>query len=157
MRWEAPDGTVWASKFEFEVFLGYQRAGIKVRKTTEHDSVRYTRPVRGGVCTKCTAREVVSEHRYTPDLLVVQETPGGAAEQVAEAGDYCLEAKGYLRAERRSLLRALCKERRDLRLRLLVQRDYRVTKSLTLTEWARKYLRIPVAVWTGQFPIQWKE
>lgn len=150
MRWLAPDGVIWDSKFECEVFNAYGRAGIKVRKTDESDSVAYTRPVRNGLCTQCSAREVVSEHTYTPDLHAVPEKAGTAS--LDNEQPYYLEAKGYLRAERRSLLRALCKARPDLRLRLLVQRDYKVTAKLTISEWARKYLRIPVAVWTGKPP-----
>lgn len=149
MRWQAPDGTVWDSKFEYEVFLGLSgRTGYRVRKTAESDSVCYTRPIRNGACTRCPSREVVSEHTYTPDLHIVQEDSSKRG-AVGEAESYYVEAKGYLRADRRSLLRALCKARPDLHLRLLVQRDYRVSARLTITEWARKFLKIPVAIWPG--------
>ena len=157
MRWRAPDGTEWDSRFEYEVFLAYTAAGFQTRKATEQDCVTYSRPVRNGVCRKCGALEVATQHRYTPDLFVIPPHAGKRG-GMAQLGPFSLEVKGYLRAERRSLLRALCKAQPNLHLRLLVQRDYQVTKSLSLTEWARKFLHIPVAVWTGQppSPAEWR-
>lgn len=154
MRWEV-DGEIWASRFEYEVYDAYRRAGYQVRKTTEQDRVAYTRPVRNGLCLQCGVREVASEHTYTADLSVV---PKADRQQphLDDGRPYLLEAKGYLRAERRSLLRALCKARPDLRLRLLVQRDYKVTSKLTITEWAAKYCKIPVAVFDGRPVTEWR-
>jgi hypothetical protein len=155
MRWKTPDGVVWDSRFEAEVFDGYGRAGYQVRQTTEHDRVLYTRGVRNGLCGKCGSAEVATSHSYQADLSILPKD-GGQQPSLDDGGAYLLEVKGYIRAERRSLLRALLKARPDLRLRLLVQRDYKVTKSLSLTDWAVKYLRIPVAVWTGQPPTTWR-
>lgn len=150
MRWSAPDGTEWDSKFEYAVFLGYKEAGLDVRRTTEQDSLFYTRPVRNGACTKCDSCEVVSRHRYTPDLYAGSKDD--RQRSGLQAPGYYVEAKGYLRAEQRSLLRALRKARPDVDLRLIVQRDYKVTSKLTITEWARKYLRVRAVVWTGRVP-----
>lgn len=150
MRWLAPDGTEWDSKFEYEIFLAYEKEGKSARRTTEQDSLLFTRPVRNGACTECESCTVVSRHRYTPDLYVGAEDNrefGGL-----QATSYYVEAKGYLRAEQRSLLRSLRKARPDVDLRLIVQRDYKVTKSLTITEWARKYLRVRAVVWAGRVP-----
>lgn len=152
MRWLAPDGTEWDSCFEYEVFLAYQKAGINVRRTTEQDSLFFSRPVRNGVCEKCGACDVVSRHRYTPDLHASAEDNrerGGL-----EAPGYLIETKGYLRAEQRSLLRALRKARPDVDLRAIVQRDYKVGKG-TICAWFRKYLKMPCVVWQGEVP-EWQ-
>ncbi len=156
MRWLAPDGTEWDSKFEYEIFLTYQKAGMHVRRTTEQDSLLFTRPVRNGACTECCSSEVVSRHTYTPDLFVSDaiDRRQGPESALPTAG-YYIEAKGYLRAEQRSLLRALRKARPDVDLRVIVQRDYKVTKSLTITEWVRKYLRARVAVWHSGVTPTW--
>jgi hypothetical protein len=149
MRWMAPDGTEWDSKFEYEVFLTYQKAGLNVRRTTEQDSLLYTRAVRNGACTKCGSCEVVSRHSYTPDLHVSAEDnreQGGL-----QATSHYEEVKGYLRAEQRSLLRALRKARPDVDLRAVVQKDYKVGKG-TVCQWFRKYLKMPCVVWTGEVP-----
>jgi len=154
MRWLAPDGTEWDSKFEYEIFLTYQKVGLSVRRTNEQDRLLFTRPVRNGACTECDSCSVVSRHYYTPDIYV------GAADDRERSGlqatGYYVEAKGYLRAEQRSLLRSLRKARPDVDLRLIVQRDYKVTSKLTITEWARKYLRVRAHVWNGTVPA-WDE
>lgn len=151
MRWLAPDGTVWASRFEYGVFLGYKAAGYEVRKCGAEDSVSYQRSVRNGVCGECGSARVATAHSYTPDLSV-DPKDGGQRKPVGDVGPYVVECKGYLRGDRRSLLRALRKARPDMPLRLIVQRDYPVTKSLSIVEWARKFLKLPVAVWTGEPP-----
>lgn len=148
MRWEAPDGTIWASRFEYGVFLGYRRAGIAVRKCGEQDRVDYTSPVRNATCGECGASSVATAHGYTPDLFIDQKEHR-QRKILGDAETYFAECKGYLRGDRRSLLRALCKARPDLRLRFIIERDYKVTKQLTIAEWITKYLRRPVAVWTG--------
>lgn len=156
MRWEA-EGEVWDSRFEYEVFRGYRDAGWTVRRCTEADSLTYTRPVRNGVCGKCNSEEVASRHSYQPDLFV---SPGPAQQgrkgstAVDEPAGYFVEAKGYLRADRRSLLRALRKARPDVDLRLVCQRDYRVSAKHSLISWARTFLKCPAAVWTGG-PPEW--
>lgn len=152
MRWLAPDGTEWDSRFEYEVFLAYKQSGARVRRCGPEDRVSYTRPVRNAVCRGCTSADVVTTHIYTPDLFVDQDGHEGQE----AGGPFVIECKGYLRADRRSLLRALCKARPDMRLRLIVQRDYPINKrGTTITEWARKFLRIPVAVWSGT-PPNWR-
>lgn len=148
MRWLAPDGVEWDSRFEYEVFRAHEQAGLRVRRCGPEDRVSYTRPVRNAVCGGCGSARVVTTHIYTPDLSV---DPDEGLD-----GTYVVECKGYLRAERRSLLRALVKARPDLRLRLIVQRDYPINKrGTTITEWARKFLKVPVAVWRGT-PPDWR-
>lgn len=149
MRWLSPDGVVWSSKFEYSVFVALKEQGYNVRKTGPEDSMAYTSTIKGGICSQCGSRAVAQEHRYTPDLFVDTTGRTGAASS-ANAG-YYIEAKGYLRAERRSLLRAFRKEKPACDLRLVVQRDYKVGKS-TLTGWATKFLKVPVHVWDGKIP-----
>jgi hypothetical protein len=92
---------------------------------------------------------VVQEHIYTPDLFNVPNVPGAS-----DSSGYYIEAKGYLRAEGRSLLRSFRKSRPDIDLRLVVERDYKVGKG-SLTSWASKYLKVPVHVWDGSLPKDW--
>lgn len=152
MRWQDPEGNVWASRFEYEVYLGVKASGRTVRRTTPEDSMAYTSSIKGGVCTECLSRAVAQEHRYTPDLYV--DTSGRIGTEATGNAGYYLEAKGYLRSERRSLLRAFRKARPDCDLRLVVQSDYRVGKG-SLTSWAEKYLKVKVHVWNGTLPEGW--
>jgi hypothetical protein len=164
MRWMV-DGTEYDSRFEYEVLTALSKQGnVNVRRTSEHDSIPYTRVVRQGVCSKCGSDCVVSTHSYTADAYVSAiadakggDNAGGSGQPASavEAPGYYAEVKGYLRADRRSLLRALRKARPDVDLRFIVQRDYRVTKSLYLTEWIRKYLKCPVVVYKPGVPISW--
>lgn len=162
MRWQSPDGAIWASRFEYGVYSKLRELGHDVRRTSPEDRISYTHPVRGGLCTQCNSHEVVTERHYTPDLFVVPRAGQGAGR--GDAGDptaasrgYYIEAKGYLRADGRSLLRSLRKARPDIDLRILAQRDYKVGKS-TFTGWVTKFLKIPVHVWTtdGKLPEEWK-
>lgn len=149
MRWQSPDGTVWASRFEYDVFSTLMSKGYNVERTTESDSLAYTAAVRNGECTKCASREVVTRRHYTPDILVHPKPDGGG-----KTGSYYIEAKGYLRADRRSLLRSFRKARPDVDFRLIIQKDYRVGKRL-LSDWVKSFLKIPVHVWNGKIPEDW--
>lgn len=151
MRWQDTEGNTWASRFEYSVYKTLKEQGYNVRRTTPEDSKTYTSTIKGGECLQCHSGRVVQNHRYTPDLFV--DTTGG--EREAGSAGYYIEAKGYLRAERRSLLRAFRKERQDVDIRLVVERDYKVGKS-TLVGWATKYLKVPVIVWKGNLPEEWK-
>jgi len=160
MRWEAPDGSVWASRFEYEVYRGLKESGVAVRRTDEQDRLFYSRPIRKGTCAACGSSNVVSRHSYCPDLFVSTQQPderrSGQSAAVPAAG-YYIEAKGFFRADRRSLLRSLRKARPDVDLRLVVQRDYRITKrGLSLVQWIRKYLKCPVAIWTTGGGLTWQ-
>lgn len=160
MRWLAPDGTVWASRFEYAVYKTLKDKGYDVRKTGEQDRMAYASVVANGRCRGCRSTDVVAERHYTPDLFVVPRRPIAGirlCEDPTRPGrwGYYLEAKGYLRAERRTLLRAFRKTGPDCDLRLVVQRDYPVGKS-TLTGWASRLLKVPVAVWNGDIPEDWR-
>jgi len=153
MRWLAPDNTEWDSKLEYAVFLAYKAAGINVRRATEEDRLFYTSPIRNGACTECDSCKVVQRHSYLPDFSVSSEDDrqrGGL-----QAASHLVEVKGYLRAEQRSLLRSLRKARPDVDLRFIFERDYHVTSKLSVTEWAKKYLRVRATVWNGTVP-EWE-
>lgn len=159
-RWQAEDGTVWASRFEYAVYKSLKDKGYDVRKTTEQDRMAYTSLVTNGRCRKCGTSDVVTERHYTPDLFVVPRRPIAGINLTQDPQDsgrrgYYLEAKGYLRTERRTLLRAFRKTGPSCDLRLVVQRDYPVGKS-TLAEWGRRLMKVPVHVWDGGLPEEWK-
>lgn len=152
MRWEAPDGEIWDSRFEYEVYLGHKALGLSVRRTGEQDDLLYTHAIRNGSCPACGSSKVVSKHSFRPDLLVDSEVSperrNGQLPTVPASG-YYIEAKGFFRADRRSLLRSFRKARPDVDLRFVLQRDFRVTAKLTIVEWIRKFLKCPVGLWTG--------
>lgn len=156
MRWQDPDGTVWASKFEYEVFATLREKGYAVTKTSPEDSLPYASDVKQGRCLECGSKRVVQERSYTPDLFV--HTSPSAGGGVQDSGrirtGYYIEAKGYLRADRRKLLRCFRKANPDVDLRLVAQRDYKVGKG-TLSSWAVKYLKVPVHIWNGGLPNDW--
>ncbi len=158
MRWLDPDGNVWASRFEYSVYKTLKDKGYDVRKTAEQDRMAYSSDVANGRCRGCQSTDVVTERHYTPDLFVVpkQTSPGLTADPLDPSRHgYYLEAKGYLRAERRTLLRAFRKTGPRCDLRLVVQRDYTVGKS-TLVGWATRLMKVPAVVWTGDLPETWK-
>lgn len=159
MRWKDETGKIWSSRFEYQVYLALKAKGYEVRPTVPgEDSFTYASPVAGAVCGECASNKVVKRRKYTPDLFVVQKVCSVGERGTAVRADcpgYYIEVKGYLRQDRRSLLRAVRKARPDLRLRLIVQRDYKVGKG-TLVSWAQKFLKIPVHVWNGDIPEEWK-
>jgi hypothetical protein len=151
MRWQAEDGTVWASRFEYAVYSSLRERGVNVRRATAEDRLVYTHAVRNGVCKQCGSHSVVTERTYTPDLFI---HPAARTKTDKHVG-YLVEAKGYLRGDRRALLRSVRKAWPNVDLRLVIQRDYPVGKS-TLAGWATKYLKVPVHVWNGDIPEDWK-
>jgi hypothetical protein len=140
-RWEAPDGTIWASLFEFKVYTALVGAGLPVIKANESYTVKYTSSFPHGYCGDCKSENVIQDRTFTPDLVL----PG-----------YVIEAKGYLRADRRKLLRDMRRCLPDYPLRFILERDYKATAKLKLSEWIAKYLRCPVVVWAGSIPEDWK-
>lgn len=147
MRWKAPDGVVWASRFEYEVYSTLKEKCVGLSPTTDSDSMAYRSTVKSGICTDCGSANVAQQRTYTPDMLVTPKSGGKL---------YYIEAKGYLRSERRSLLRAFRQGRPEIDLRLVVQRDHKITKTMTIVEWANRYLKVPIHVWDGDIPESWK-
>ena len=62
-----------------------------------------------------------------------------------------LEAKGYMRADKRSLYRSFFKEQPNTRTCFIIQSNYRVGKG-TFGEWISKQLKMPWFHWQGEFP-----
>lgn len=152
MRWRDTSGVVWSSRFEYEVYIALLAGGVDVRKTTESDQLLFSDRLTGCVCGACGATEIVKHRRYTPDLYVSSQGSGGSTD---DSTGYYIEAKGYIRSERRRILRSFRQARPDVNLRVIIQRDYKVGKS-TLAGWVTKYMKIPVAVWSGSLPEDWK-
>lgn len=151
MRFRSPDGQEWASRFEWLVYDAYQRAGYACRRTIKgsSDTLSYNESVRGATCDSCGKAEISKPRTYTPDLFFAERGAG------VEAGSY-IEAKGYLRSPQRALLRAFCKTRKDVALRIIYQRDFPVSKSSTISSWTNRYLKVPYAIWNGKPPTEWK-
>lgn len=149
-RWQSPDGQIWDSQFEYIVYTAYKASGYAIRRCTPSDTIPYIVPVRSGTCLACGATEVGKQRKYTPDFHV---TPKDSERKTVS---YYIETKGYLRPPERALLRALCKTQPDISLRLIFQRNYRVSKPTYNTDgsvmtWAQKFLKSwPASVWTGK-------
>lgn len=157
-RFRAPDGSEWDSRFEWQVYDALRKQGAdvaRVRKGSGH-TFPYSHAVRDASCLACGSDSVGKRRSYTPDLLV--DGAGADSVAAAPAGAYYVELKGYLRSEERGLLRALCKARTDLDLRFIFQRDWFVSKKsgLKVTDWVKKFLKKPAAVWSGKLP-NWED
>lgn len=109
-------------------------------------------PIRDASCSGCGATQVVKRRTYTPDLHS-PEAHGRDDRVYSHAGFY-IEVKGYLRADQRSLLRAFCKARPDIDLRIVFQRDFKIGAT-TAVAWVTKFLKRPVCVWKGRLPDEW--
>lgn len=138
-RWQAADGTIWASKFEYQVYDALIRryAGdsrISVERCGSDCTLSYHSSVKNGRCTKCGTVCVVQERTYTPDIRIVR---------VAESGERrCtyIEAKGYFEGSKRSLFRQVLKTHQGVDIRIVAERDHWVTKGKTkLSDWAKRF------------------
>jgi hypothetical protein len=157
-RWQADDGTIWASKFEYEVYNGLKRRGYLVRKCEqgEVDTFSYYSTVRGGECPRCGHNEVIQRRTYTPDLFI---SAAACVDGKNHEGIY-IETKGYFSAEKRKLLRDFQKTGPGITLFFLAERDNWVTKGKSrYSDYFSRYLKtIPFAVWNGQdLPEDWQE
>ena len=148
LRYIAPDGSEWASPFEYRVYAALLERNITVRRTTPADALAYSTPVKNGWCANCQhGGHVVQNRVYTPDLLVVAKI---FPEKV-----YYLETKGYFPAAKRNLFRQARLSNPQADVRLVVSSNHWVTKGKTrLTDWAKRY-KIPIAVWDGKLPDDW--
>lgn len=155
-RWIAPDGTIWASRFEWSVYNVLHASSDRYTRTSERDSLSYVQQLSGAVCARCGASEIGKRRHYTPDILFNGQDTDGRKDQEKVGRSYYIECKGYLRGPERTLLRAFCKARPDVDLRIIFQRDFPITKpkpgtpSLTAVGWVTKYLKRPVQVWQGE-------
>lgn len=165
MRWITPEGT-FDSKFEYEVYKAGLDAKIPIRRTTKgkpdtagSDTVSYWHPSRGGACRSCGSTEVGTLRSFTADLLydpaLLRPQSGNKGDTSDQSPPFLIESKGYLRSNKRSLLRSLVKARKDIALRIILQRNFPISKKSSITDWVRKYLKIPFAVWNGKWPVSW--
>jgi len=156
-HWVDPEGAVWDSRYEYLVYKGFQDAGAKVRRTTKSDTFSFTLPIRGASCASCGSAKVGQLRHYTPDIHVTPRNSKHKAEC------YYVEAKGFLRAKQRSLLRAFYKENPDSSVRYVLQRDYptgavskRTGQRSSIIKWFNKYLpNAKVIEWKGNPPEDW--
>jgi hypothetical protein len=157
-RWLSPNGEEWDSRFEFQVYESIHNSGqAPVRRCTkdkrkESDTLVYTMPVRDASCDACKSTEVSKRRTYTPDLY--SPDAYGRDDRVYSHAGFYIEIKGYLRADQRALLRAFCKARPDIDLRIVFQRDFKVGSG-TATSWVSKYLKRPCCIWKGRLPEEW--
>lgn len=158
-RWIDERGVLWASRFECKVYEAALRASIPIRKCDKggDDTFSYHSEVRNGRCESCQGVDVIQERQYTPDLRVLSAPAGTEGAQPGSGeGEYYVEAKGYLRADKRTLLRCLVKTGKVPDLRFILQSDYRVGKS-TLSGWIDKFLHCKWAVFDGEWPREWRQ
>lgn len=157
-RWQDEHGEIWASRFECKVYESARAAAKTVRRCDKggSDTVSYTSPVRNGVCTSCEGVNVVQQRTYSPDLCVLQSADGEEDSALSRAHKYYVEAKGYLRASERTLLRSLFASNAIPDLRIILQADYRIGKH-TIGWWIDRYLKCKWAVFDGSWPTEWKQ
>lgn len=154
-RWEDEHGYIWASRFECAVWQALRAAHGDSAKRCERgaDTFTYKSPAKQAVCSECGSRKAFTNRTYTPDFFVSPRAGHGSSVNVG----YYIEAKGYLRADKRRLLRDFRASRPDIDLRLLVERDYKVSDTLTIRQWAARYLRCKTALFvSGSAPV-WEE
>ena len=150
-HWIDPEGNIWDSRYEYLVFRAYADAGKEVRRTSKSDTFSFMLQISGGKCRACGATEVGQQRTYTPDLHVTADYPE------SPTVEYYIEAKGYLRAKERALLRAFYKENPDAPVRYLLQRDFPATARSKVTgqrgsivQWFHKFLpKAKIAIWSG--------
>ncbi len=145
-RWEAPDGTIWASKFEYEVYdtlLRYYAGNprVRVERCGADCSLGYHSTVKNGRCLECGTVCVVQERTYTPDIRIVRTSESGV-----ERATY-IEAKGYFEGSKRSLFRQVLKAHQGVDIRIVAERDHWVTKGKSkLSDWAKRF-KVKLYVW----------
>lgn len=138
-RWLAPDGTIWASKFEWRVFDELVRhfandPGVSVERCGPDCTLGYHSSVKNGLCQECRSLRVVQERIYTPDIRIVRTSESG------DKRSTYIEAKGYFEGSKRSLFRQVLLAHKELDIRLVAERDHPVTKGKTrLSDWAKRF------------------
>jgi len=135
----SPDGQLWDSKYEHDVYVAIKGTGADVRKCDKSDSFCYHEPKKGGKCLACGSGDVVQERIYTPDLHVCTPpngTDGGSS--------FFIEVKGYFRQQRRALFGHFLKSNKDVDIRILFEHDGKATAKFTYSEYVERYYKIPV-------------
>ena len=144
MRWRDPTGEEWDSRYEYTIYAAYKASGKDIRRTEKGDTFSFTLPIRGGTCEACKSAKVGQRRTYRPDFFVSTSRDDPTA-------GYYIEAKGYLRAKQRSLLRNFYKANPDIDVRYILQRDFAATKRSSISQWFAKFLpNSKVSVWKGK-------
>lgn len=145
-RWIAPDGALWASKFEWEVYIHlgellHDFPDWTIERCGPSDTLSYSTPVQNGRCTQCRTVCVVQDRTYTPDLALVHRVQGKESRRIY------LETKGYFKGTKRNLFRQALKANPDIDIRLVAEANGWVTKGKSrLTDWAKRF-KIPMYLW----------
>ena len=120
------------------------------------DSFSFTLPIRGGKCGDCGSDQVGQQRTFTPDFRIVSE------DSKHPTVSYYLEAKGYIRAKERSLLRAFNKAHPSADVRYILQSAYRASKPTassdgSIVTWFSKFMKgKTVYVWNAGIPDELK-
>jgi len=151
-RWEAEDGEVWPSKFEWEVYTSLKATGRNVRRCTSADTISYSEPRPNVSCLECGGSQCAQNRTYTPDLFLLPEAA------TSDSDGYYIEVKGYFRDEKRKLFRCLRKVRPDIDLRVIFASDHWVNRPKTrLSHYFDRYLKnTPYCFWNGDLPEEWR-
>lgn len=151
-RWKDPEGNIWPSKFEWEVYDTLLRSGVNVRRCDKSDTITYYQPKPNVECLDCGSSRCSQTRTYTPDLHITTEGGGG------HSHGYYIEVKGYFREEKRRLFRCLRQSRKDIDIRCVFASDHWVKKGKTrLSDYFSKYVKnTPFCFWNGDIPGDWK-
>lgn len=127
-------GRKWDSKFEWRIVKWLEDRGISY--DPQPRSFDYTTPVRSGQCLDCQGTRIAKKRVYTPDLHI-------------HGTDFYVEAKGYMRADRRSQLQTFMRTRRDVPVRFVFQanRDLPLLRTPDYLTWA-DYYKCKALVWS---------
>lgn len=147
-RWQAPDGSIWASKFEWRVFDALVQRyrddpRISVERCGPDCTLGYHSSVKNGRCQECGSVCTVQERTYTPDIRIVRTSESG------DRRSTYIEAKGYFEGSKRSLFRQVLQAHKELDIRLVAERDHPVTKGKTrLSDWAKRF-KVKFHLWNN--------
>ena len=125
IRGKTYNGTRYRSKFETDVAKQLEEAGVKFEYETEKYS--YRELVSNAECVDCGGSHVIKFHEYTPDFVIDNTT-------------IVLEAKGRWTAADRKKIVSVCESNPGLDLRMVFQRDQKVTpnRAKKYSEWCEE-------------------
>lgn len=164
LRWQSPNGELWDSRLEAEIYESAKADKIPVRRCLkglpgkpDSDTLEYWSAGTGRLsCRACGSADVGQLRRYTADLVLgTRVLPTGSGDEVHtpdSAGRCYIDIKGFVRSNKRSLLRAFHKARPEIDLRLILERDYKISKTSSFAQWCNRTLRVPYVLWNGHFP-----
>jgi len=154
-RWEAPDGTVWDSGYEYDCYRAFRNIGynVTVCYRGKGHTFNYVEPTRGGQCMECGSTEVFKHRSYTPDFYLQWE----------DNKPFYVETKGYWRPSQRALFQKFLKSNPELDVRIVLQSNAYKGKLANMQEYVARYMKIPSHVWSPvnksqvlALPEEWK-